>query len=162
MQHLGDHLRPAVDEVEPAIFDAHAAINARTGERQAERASHRRFRIAGIGRAMARGIAQDGAEGFRGRGARREIGGSDEEQSREPRGGQIDEIVELAKSHGAAGVYTVKVTAEGASSTLEKTMGAEGLRAMVEGYMRVNTICLPAGHYRVEEGSEHSIEVVMG
>ncbi len=31
----------------------------------------------------------------------------------------------------------------------------DGLRAIVEGYMRVNTICLPAGHYRVEEGSEH-------
>jgi aspartyl-tRNA synthetase len=45
---------------------------------------------------------------------------------------QIDEIVEIAKSHGAAGVYTVKVTAEGASSTLEKTIGTEGLREMVE------------------------------
>jgi len=31
----------------------------------------------------------------------------------------------------------------------------DGLRAIVEGYMRVNAICLPAGHYRVEEGSEH-------
>lgn len=31
----------------------------------------------------------------------------------------------------------------------------DGLRAIVEGYLRVNTICLPAGHYRVEEGSEH-------
>jgi len=31
----------------------------------------------------------------------------------------------------------------------------EGLQAIVDGYMRVNTICLPAGHYRVEEGSEH-------
>ena len=31
----------------------------------------------------------------------------------------------------------------------------DGLRAIVEGCMRVNTICLPAGHYRVEEGSEH-------
>jgi len=30
-----------------------------------------------------------------------------------------------------------------------------GLQAIVEGYMRINTICLPAGHYRVEEGSEH-------
>ena len=30
-----------------------------------------------------------------------------------------------------------------------------GLTAIVEGYMRMNTICLPAGHYRVEEGSEH-------
>ena len=33
----------------------------------------------------------------------------------------------------------------------------DGLRAIVEGYMRVNTICLPAGHYRVEEGSEHDL-----
>jgi len=30
-----------------------------------------------------------------------------------------------------------------------------GLRTIVEGYMGVNTICLPAGHYRTEEGSEH-------
>lgn len=30
-----------------------------------------------------------------------------------------------------------------------------GLSAIVEGYMRLNTICLPAGHSRVEEGSEH-------
>ncbi len=33
----------------------------------------------------------------------------------------------------------------------------DGLRAIVEGYMRVNTLCLPAGHYRVEEGSEHYV-----
>jgi glycerol-1-phosphate dehydrogenase [NAD(P)+] len=31
----------------------------------------------------------------------------------------------------------------------------DGLMAIVEGYMTVNTICLPAGHYRIEEGSEH-------
>ncbi len=31
----------------------------------------------------------------------------------------------------------------------------EGLMAIVEGYLSVNTICLPAGHYRIEEGSEH-------
>jgi glycerol-1-phosphate dehydrogenase [NAD(P)+] len=31
----------------------------------------------------------------------------------------------------------------------------QGIRSIVEGYMRMNTICLPAGHYRVEEGSEH-------
>lgn len=31
----------------------------------------------------------------------------------------------------------------------------KGLMAIVEGYMKVATICLPAGHYRVEEGSEH-------
>ncbi|MFN8254464.1 MAG: iron-containing alcohol dehydrogenase [Bacteroidales bacterium] len=31
----------------------------------------------------------------------------------------------------------------------------EGLTAIVEGYITMNTICLPAGHYRIEEGSEH-------
>jgi glycerol dehydrogenase-like iron-containing ADH family enzyme len=30
-----------------------------------------------------------------------------------------------------------------------------GLQAIVDGYMRLNTICLPNGHYRIEEGSEH-------
>ena len=30
-----------------------------------------------------------------------------------------------------------------------------GLQTIVDGYLRMNTICLPAGHYRVEEGSEH-------
>lgn len=30
-----------------------------------------------------------------------------------------------------------------------------GLWAIVEGCIRLNTICLPAGHFRVEEGSEH-------
>jgi glycerol-1-phosphate dehydrogenase [NAD(P)+] len=30
-----------------------------------------------------------------------------------------------------------------------------GLQAIVEGYMKINTICIPAGHARVEEGSEH-------
>lgn len=33
----------------------------------------------------------------------------------------------------------------------------KGLMAIVEGYMTINTICLPVGHYRVEEGSEHFI-----
>jgi glycerol-1-phosphate dehydrogenase [NAD(P)+] len=36
-----------------------------------------------------------------------------------------------------------------------RTLTDRGLRTIVEGYMSVNTICLPAGHYRVEEGSEH-------
>ncbi|XP_065836754.1 glycerol-1-phosphate dehydrogenase [NAD(P)+]-like [Oscarella lobularis] len=31
----------------------------------------------------------------------------------------------------------------------------DGLWSIVEGYMTINTICLPLGHYRVEEGSEH-------
>lgn len=31
----------------------------------------------------------------------------------------------------------------------------EGIDAIVNGYMEVNCICIPAGHYRIEEGSEH-------
>ncbi len=30
-----------------------------------------------------------------------------------------------------------------------------GLQAIVDGYLLINTVCLPAGHYRTEEGSEH-------
>lgn len=31
----------------------------------------------------------------------------------------------------------------------------KGLMAIVDGYMTMNRICLPVGHYRIEEGSEH-------
>jgi aspartyl-tRNA synthetase len=41
---------------------------------------------------------------------------------------QLDEIAEKAKSLGARGVYTIKVTAEGVTSPLEKNLGAEGLK----------------------------------
>ncbi|MGC2332208.1 MAG: aspartate--tRNA ligase [Candidatus Acidiferrales bacterium] len=41
---------------------------------------------------------------------------------------QLDELAEFAKAAGARGVYTVKVTAEGISSALEKNLGAEGLK----------------------------------
>jgi len=44
---------------------------------------------------------------------------------------QLDELAELAKGAGAKGVYTVKVTAEGITSPLEKTLGADALKAMV-------------------------------
>ena len=43
---------------------------------------------------------------------------------------QIDELTEAAKAAGAKSVYTVKVTAEGASSSLEKTLGADALKKM--------------------------------
>jgi aspartyl-tRNA synthetase len=43
---------------------------------------------------------------------------------------QLDELGEFAKSSGARGVYTVKVTAEGISSPLEKNLGAEGLKKL--------------------------------
>ena len=36
-----------------------------------------------------------------------------------------------------------------------KANSDKGLMAIVEGYIKLNTICLPAGHFRVEEGSEH-------
>jgi aspartyl-tRNA synthetase len=44
---------------------------------------------------------------------------------------QLDELSEFAKSAGARGVYTVKVAAEGASSPLEKNLGADGLEKLV-------------------------------
>jgi aspartyl-tRNA synthetase len=43
---------------------------------------------------------------------------------------QLDELGEFAKSSGARGVYTVKVTAEGISSPLEKNLGAEALKKL--------------------------------
>jgi aspartyl-tRNA synthetase len=45
---------------------------------------------------------------------------------------QLDELSEAAKSAGARGVYTAKVTAEGISSALEKTLGADGLKILAE------------------------------
>jgi aspartyl-tRNA synthetase len=45
---------------------------------------------------------------------------------------QLDELAERAKSLGARGTYTIKVTAEGASSALDKTpMGSAGVQAVV-------------------------------
>src|SRR5882672_3785699 len=41
---------------------------------------------------------------------------------------QLDEFAEKAKSLGARGVYTFKVTPEGATSPLEKNLGAETLK----------------------------------
>jgi aspartyl-tRNA synthetase len=43
---------------------------------------------------------------------------------------QLDELAELAKSAGARGLYTVKVTEEGISSPLEKNLGADALKKL--------------------------------
>jgi aspartyl-tRNA synthetase len=43
---------------------------------------------------------------------------------------QLDELSGYAKSAGAKAVYTAKVTAEGVSSSLEKTLGAEKLKEL--------------------------------
>ena len=57
-----------------------------------------------------------------------------------------------------------------ARSTLSKMMSKadeianvtdDGIDAIVNGYMEVNSICIPAGHYRVEEGSEHYLFYAM-
>ena len=45
---------------------------------------------------------------------------------------QLDELSESAKSAGARGIYTVKITTEGISSPLEKNLGAEGLKKLAE------------------------------
>src|SRR6202034_752068 len=45
---------------------------------------------------------------------------------------QLDELAEHAKSAGARAVYTVKVTAEGISSPLERNLGADGLKGLAE------------------------------
>jgi aspartyl-tRNA synthetase len=44
---------------------------------------------------------------------------------------QIDELSEAAKAAGAKSVYTIKVSADGVSSSLEKTLGAESLRRLI-------------------------------
>jgi glycerol-1-phosphate dehydrogenase [NAD(P)+] len=36
-----------------------------------------------------------------------------------------------------------------------------GLRALVHGYMKISALCLPAGHPRAEEGSEHFVLYVL-
>jgi aspartyl-tRNA synthetase len=43
---------------------------------------------------------------------------------------QLDELAEFAKGAGARAAYTVKVTAEGISSPLEKNLGADGLKKL--------------------------------
>jgi aspartyl-tRNA synthetase len=45
---------------------------------------------------------------------------------------QLDELAEFAKSAGARGVYTVKVSAEGIGSPLEKNLGSGALKKLAE------------------------------
>src|ERR1700682_5384619 len=45
---------------------------------------------------------------------------------------QLDELTGKAKAAGARGAYFVKVAAEGTSSTVEKLMGAENVKKIVE------------------------------
>jgi aspartyl-tRNA synthetase len=45
---------------------------------------------------------------------------------------QLDELAEFGKSVGARGIYTIKLTPEGISSPLEKTLGMETLKKLCE------------------------------
>jgi aspartyl-tRNA synthetase len=45
---------------------------------------------------------------------------------------QLDELTEKAKALGARGAYFVKVAAEGVTSTVEKLIGAENVKALAE------------------------------
>ena len=45
---------------------------------------------------------------------------------------QLDELAEKAKALGARGVYFAKVAAEGITSPLEKTLGAEGVKKLCQ------------------------------
>jgi glycerol-1-phosphate dehydrogenase [NAD(P)+] len=53
----------------------------------------------------------------------------------------------------ARGRALVRRLAEGAEEI--RALSDDGLRLIVECYLEINDICLPLGHYRVEEGSEH-------
>lgn len=70
----------------------------------------------------------------------------------------------LAAAAGRSEYPFSQADVDAARRILEDTVAQEseirhcsdaGLQAIVDGYLRINTICLPAGHYRVEEGSEH-------
>ena len=71
---------------------------------------------------------------------------------------------ELAQRAGRSEYPFATSDVRAAREALERVLSAaseirscsnRGLQAIVDGYLKVNTICLPAGHYRVEEGSEH-------
>ncbi len=76
------------------VVDQRLPIDARSGELEAERAGHRRFGPAGVGRAVTRRIAPYGARRVPRRGARRQRGGQNQPQRGKTRRRQIDEIVE--------------------------------------------------------------------
>jgi aspartyl-tRNA synthetase len=67
---------------------------------------------------------------------------------------QLDELADFAKSAGARGIYTVKVTAEGITSALEKNLGAEKLTKLAEavGARTGDLIIAAAAKQQIEHG----------
>jgi aspartyl-tRNA synthetase len=74
---------------------------------------------------------------------------------------QLDELAEFGKSAGARGIYTVKVTAEGITSALEKNLGADGLKKLAEalGAQAGDLIVAAAAREQIEH-SDTSLAVV--
>src|SRR6516164_5381109 len=77
-----------------SIVDMDAGITTRTCERQTERSCHCRFRVARVRRAVVTGIAAYRAPGGRCRSPFRCGGRRDDEQSREPRCRQVEQVIE--------------------------------------------------------------------
>jgi aspartyl-tRNA synthetase len=67
---------------------------------------------------------------------------------------QLDELADSAKSAGARGIYTARVTAEGITSALEKNLGAETLKKVAEavGARTGDLIVAAAAKQQVEHG----------
>ena len=62
-------------------------------------------------------------------------------------------LVEGVSGHGEAD--NSKVRRIGEYDALPDAIASA--KRIVDGYLRINTICLPADHYRTEEGSEHFV-----
>jgi aspartyl-tRNA synthetase len=68
---------------------------------------------------------------------------------------QLDELTEKAKSHGARGVYFVKVSAEGLTSTVEKLIGSENVKKLAEaGGARTGDLVVAVSAKEQIKGSE--------
>ena len=86
------------------VVDLHAAVRARSRKRQAERAGYRRLGIAGIGRAVSRGVATHRAPRVSGGSLLCQRRGGDEEKRAKARGRQIDQIVKPCRGPAERGV----------------------------------------------------------
>jgi len=77
-----------------SVVDMDAGINTRTCEGETERSCHCRFRVARVRRAVVRGIAPHRVPGGRCRSPFRCRRRRDDEQSREPRRRQVEQVIE--------------------------------------------------------------------
>ena len=125
----GGRLAPA--RAHKGVVDQRRPIDPRSRELQAERAGHRRFRPAGVGRAVFRASRRTARAASRGEAPRVRRGGEDEPQRGEARGGQVDEIVEPRRRPAEGGVALVLVAdhAVGGVDRLVERPAGRGRRA---------------------------------